>query len=262
MRDYRDAKAMARRLRGALAERGAHFAHTDCLELIARSFGLKDWHVLSAMIAAAEPQAAPGAPWSGPALLLRDIVVFPKLTVPVFIGREMSVRAQQRACEGESEVLLVTQKERSDDHPSADAVYGVGVIADVLERTVLADGTVKLRVRGRQRARLLALTDEAGYPRAEAAPALSPSADFVGADGLVRDAVASFEAYAVADGRFDEATRAWIRGVTHVGVLADLIAAHAHGSIADKQVILETLDPRARLVAALRLLPGQSAQAA
>ncbi len=146
MRDYRDAKAMARRLREALAERGAHLAHSDCLELIARSFGLKDWHVLSALIEAAAPPDAVAIPdptaWTGPALLLRDIVVFPKVTVPVFVGREMSVRAQQRAHEGELEVLLVTQKERSDDKPAADAIYEVGIIADVLERSVLGDGSV------------------------------------------------------------------------------------------------------------------------
>ena len=265
MRDYRDAKAMARRLREALAERGAHFAHTDCLELIARSFGLKDWHVLSAMIAVAEPEPKPATaapPWSGPALLLRDIVVFPKVTAPLFIGREMSVRAQQRAYEGELEVLLVTQRERSDDNPGADAVYGVGVIADVLERLAVPDGTVKLLVRGRHRARVLDLTDEAGYRRAEAAHVLPPPADFPDADDLVRKAVAAFETYADADGRFAETTRAWVRGVTHVGVLADLIAAHARGSVPEKQAILETLDPRARLAAALRLLPAQGAQAA
>jgi len=259
MRDYRDAKAMARRLREALAERGAHFAHTDCLELIARSFGLKDWHVLSAMIAGAEPEAAP---WSGPALLLRDFVVFPKMTAPVFVGREMSLRAQQRAYEGELELLLVTQKERSDDSPGADAVYGFGVIADVLERFAQPDGTMKLLVRGRHRARVLALTNQTGYPRAEAAPVLPSPADIPGADALVRDAVAAFEAYAAADGRFAESTRIWVRGVTHVGVLADLIAAHARGSIPEKQAILETLDPRARLAAALRLLPAPDAQAA
>jgi uncharacterized protein len=262
MRDYRDAKPMARRLREALAERNLTVTHGDSLELIARSFGLKDWHVLSAMIGAAEPKAAAGPPpWSGPALLLRDIVIFPKMTAPLFIGRAMSVRAQQRAYEGELEVLLVTQKERSDDNPGADAVYEVGVIADVLERATIPDGTVKLLVRGRQRARVLTLTDEAGYRRAEAALAPSPQVDFAGADALVRDAAAAFEAYAAGDDRIDEATRARISGITHAGVLADLIASHATGSIASKQALLETLDPRQRLERAMRLLdaPAEAA---
>src|SRR5277367_2384882 len=112
MRDYRDAKAMARRLRDALTLRGVTLTHTDCLELIARSFGLKDWQVLSAMIEAdGEAPAAAAAPaWSGPVLLLRDIVVFPKMTVPIFIGRAMSKLALADAYEGEQEVLLLTQK--------------------------------------------------------------------------------------------------------------------------------------------------------
>ena len=263
MRDYRDAKAMARRLREALARRGVAVGHSDSLELIAASFGLKDWHVLSAMIETARPEPAPLLPpWSGPVLLLRDIVVFPKLTAPLFIGRQMSVRAQQRAFEGELEVLLVTQRVPSDDSPGAEAVYGVGVIADVLERSAIPDGTVKLLVRGRQRARVLALSDAAGYRRAEAALVGSPPADFPGADVLVGSAVAAFEAYAAGDSRISEATRAWLAGITHAGVLADLIAAHARASVPEKQAVLETLDPRQRLERAVRLLAAPGAKAA
>jgi len=265
MRDYRDAKAMARRLREALAEKGFAVHHSDCLELIARSFGFKDWHVLSATIAAGAASADPepaAPPWSGPVLVLRDIVIFPKQTAPVFVGRDMSIRALQRAYEGELEVLLVTQKDRDDDNPGVDAVYGVGVIADVLERFVIPDGTLKLLVRGRQRARVLAFTDDAGYRRAEAAAMPGPAANFPGADAAVRDAAAAFEAWAAADGRVTDAMRAWAAGVTSAAVLADLIAAIAKGAIADKQAILETADPRQRLQRAVSLLPAPGAQAA
>ena len=267
MRDNRDAKAMARRLREALAEKGLAVHHSDCLELIARSFGFKDWHVLAATIEAAAPatDAAPAAApptWSGPVLLLRDIVIFPKQTAPVFVGRDMSIRALQRAYEGELEVLLVTQKDRDDDSPAVDAVYGVGVIADVLERFVVPDGTLKLLVRGRQRARVLAVAEEGGYRRAEAAVAPSPAADFPGAAAAVRDAAAAFEAWAAADGRVTDAMRAWAAGVTSAAVLADLIAAIAKGSIADKQAILETADPRQRLQRAVRLLHAPGVKAA
>ncbi len=264
MRDYRDAKAMARRLREALAERGAQFTHSDCLELVARSFGLKDWHVLSVMIAGAGPPDVEAPPasaprWSGPALLLRDIVVFPRLKTPLFIGREASVRAQQRAFEGELEVLLVTQKDRWDENPGADGAYGMGVIADVLERIMLPDGSLKLMVRGRQRARVTALIDEAGYRRAEAEPLPSLVAALPGDEALVAAAVAAFEAYAV-KARIDEATRAWAAGLTHLGMLADLIAAHARAEVEAKQAIFETLDPRMRLEAALRLISEPGAE--
>ena len=266
MRDYRDAKAMARRLREALAERGLAVSHSDGLELIARSFGLKDWHVLAAMIEAARPDSAPAAPpWSGPALLLRDIVVFPKLTVPVFIGREMSVRAQQRAYEGELEVLLVTQRERSDDSPGADAVYRVGVIADVLDRTASPDGTVKLLVRSRQRASILALTDEAGYRRAEAAlvAGIPAPSDFPAPRVLVRDAAAAFEAYAASrqpDRRGDP--RLGPRRHPCRGAGRPDRGPHAALPSPAKQAVLETLDPRQRLEKAVRLLGAPDAKAA
>jgi ATP-dependent Lon protease len=189
---------------------------------------------------------------------LRDIVVFPRLKTPLFIGREASVRAQQRAYEGEQEVLLVTQKGRAEENPGADGVFGMGVIADVLERILLPDGSLKLMVRGRHRARLLALTDEAGYRRAEAEPLPSLATALPGDEALVAAAIAAFEAYA-ANARIDEATRAWAGGLTHIGMLADLIAAHARGEVDAKQAIFETLDPRLRLSAALRLLsePGE-----
>jgi ATP-dependent Lon protease len=134
----------------------------------------------------------------------------------------------------------------------------MGVIADVLERILLPDGTLKLMVRGRHRARLVALTDEAGYRRAEAEPLASRVVSLPGDEALVSAAVAAFEAYA-ANARIDEATRAWAAGLTHLGVLADLIAAHARGEVEAKQAIFETLDPRARLSAAMRLFaePGE-----
>src|ERR1700722_12836505 len=111
MRDFRDAKAMARRLREALAQKNIPLTHTDSLELIARSFGLKDWQGLAALIAAdAGPQAAPPPqPWTRPLLPLRDIVIFPKTSAPLFVGRERSRRALTSAFTGEQELLLVTQ---------------------------------------------------------------------------------------------------------------------------------------------------------
>jgi ATP-dependent Lon protease len=266
MRDYRDAKAMARRLREALAHKGLALSHSDCLELIARSFGLKDWQVLAAAMAQDDEtpppaEAAPPLPWSGPVLALRDIVILPKQTAPVFVGREVSKRAVGRAYEGELEVLLVTQRDRADDNPGMEGLYGVGVIADVLQRDVLAAGEVKLVVRGRQRARLLAVTDEAGYRRAEATPLATGPADFAGAAARVAAAAAAFDAYAETRGLAAQ-VRAWAAGVTHAGVLGDLIAAFAVAPIAEKQAILETTGPRQRLELAVRLIPPADAKAA
>jgi ATP-dependent Lon protease len=265
MRDYRDAKAMARRLREALAQRGLALTHTDCLELIARSFGLKDWQVLAALIETDRSDgAAPADPatWSGPVLLLRDVVAFPKLTMPVFVGRAMSKLALANAYAGEQEVLLVTQRDRADDDPAPEAIYPVGVVADVLERTVLQAGEVKLLVRGRQRATVLGLALEDGFRRAEArlepaAPAHGPAAE-----AMVGSSIAALQRYAAQDNTISPDVAARLAEIRSPGVLADLIAAHAKLPIADKQRVLETRDPVRRLQIVVRLISDQAAEAA
>ena len=268
MRDFRDAKAMARRLREALAEKNVTLTHTASLELIARSFGLKDWQVLAAMIGAAEAPASTPDPgdWSGPALYLRDVVAFPKLTFPLFVGRAMSKEALARAYSGEQEVLLVTQKRREDDDPTTDGLYGMGVVADVLSRTLLADDTMKLLVRGRQRARLLGLTRADGFPRAQArlvAPDLGKPSD---ADPLVERALAAASDFLIsrtlAGERAQSTTPDWFTEITSRGVLADLIAGIAVAPVPAKQALLETLDARRRLERAVELITPAAPQAA
>src|SRR5579872_3166572 len=258
MRDYRDAKAMARRLREALAQKGVPLTHTDCLELIARSFGLKDWQVLAALIeadGAAGPGPAAPPTWSGPALLLRDIVAFPKLTFPVFVGRAMSKLALADAYQGEQEVLLVTQKDRADDDPPPEAIYRVGVVADVLERTVLPAGQVKLLVRGRQRATVLRFGQDGGFRTAEAT--LEPVVRLEGqaADALARSALAALRAYAATrEDLLAPGLAERLAEIRSPGVLGDLIAAHADLDLQVKQRLLETSDPGQRLEAVTRLI--------
>ncbi|MGH6958047.1 MAG: LON peptidase substrate-binding domain-containing protein [Caulobacteraceae bacterium] len=258
MRDYRDAKAMARRLREALAQKGLALTHTDCLELIARAFGLKDWNVLASMLEAGGPPDAgpepPEAVWSGPALLLRDIVMFPRQTAPLFVGREMSKRALTHAWSGEQEVFLVAQKNREDDAPGADAIYGVGVIADILEQAVLSSGEVKLLVRGRERARLVRLLDDNGFRRADVAQEGQARRSDPRADTLmpaVREAIA---ARLSKDGPSRRLDGARLAEIAHPGVLADFVAGLAPLSIADKQSLLEIPEPSGRLERLLALL--------
>ena len=266
MRDYRDAKAMARRLREALAQRGLVLTHTDCLELIARSFGLKDWHVLAALIEAESPAdaAASDTPaWSGPVLLLRDVVAFPKLTIPVFVGRAMSKLALANAYQGEQEVLLVTQRDRADDDPPPEAIYPVGVIADVLERTVLPAGEVKLLVRGRQRATVARLALENGFRRAEAT--LTPDAHNDGGAAsarLVLNAAAALQSYVERSKAIAPDVAERLAQIRSPGVLADLIAAHAQLPIAEKQGVLAMHDASRRLAAVVRLISERDAEAA
>jgi uncharacterized protein len=265
MRDYRDAKAMARRLREALAQRGLALTHTDCLELIARSFGLKDWHVLAALIEAGSPgETTPrdAQTWSGPVLLLRDIVAFPKLTMPVFVGRAMSKLALANAYEGEQEVLLVTQRDRADDDPPPEAIYPVGVVADVLERTVLPAGEIKLLVRGRQRAAITRLALENGFRRAEATLAPDARLEAPAAEGRVHAAIVALHAHAERTGAIEPGVAERLAEIRSPGVLADLIAAHARLPLADQQQVLEMRDAGRRLETVVRLISERNAEAA
>ena len=265
MRDFRDAKAMARRLREALAQKNIPLTHTDSLELIARSFGLKDWQVLAALIAAdpggPDTAAPPPQLWTGPMLPLRDIVIFPKTSAPLFVGRERSRRALTSAFTGEQELLLVTQRAPEPDDPSLDQLYEIGVVADVLQRLDTPDRGVKLLVRGRQRARLVRILDAEGAWRAEAVLEPSAGADVVAAQPLAQAAATAFQAYAKGKEHLDRAA-AEIAEITHPGVLADTIAMFVRAGVAEKQAVLETRDPMRRLAMALALIPAPDARAA
>jgi ATP-dependent Lon protease len=266
MRDFRDAKAMARRLREALAQKSVSLTHTDSLELIARSFGVKDWQVLAALIAAdaVGPEAAPPPQlWTGPMLPLRDIVIFPKTSAPLFVGRERSRRALTSAFTGEQELLLVTQRAPEHADPSQEQLYEIGVVADVLQRLDTPDRGVKLLVRGRQRARLVRTLEVEGAWRAEAVlePGAGAGADVAAAQPLAQAAATAFQAYAKGKEQLDRAA-AEIAEIAHPGVLADTVAMFVRAGVAEKQAVLEMRDPMRRLAMALALIPASDARAA
>src|SRR5579872_6297185 len=105
----------------------------------------------------------PGALDAYPVLPLRDIVVFPHMVVPLFVGREKSVRALEEVMRADKQILLVTQKDRDEDDPSPADIYEVGVLASVLQLLKLPDGTVKVLVEGRNRAQVVAFTGQAAF---------------------------------------------------------------------------------------------------
>src|SRR3990167_3881488 len=131
-----------------------------------------------------------------PILPLRDIVVFPHQPVPLFVGREKSVRALEEAMRGEGkEILLATQKDKDDDDPSPQAIYDVGVVATILQLLKLPDGTVKVLVEGRARAAVSRFTDQTDYYEAEIAFISEDGGASAEAEGLSRAVVAQFENY-------------------------------------------------------------------
>lgn len=130
-----------------------------------------------------------------PVLPLRDIVVFPHMVVPLFVGREKSVRALDEIMKGDKQILLATQKNSVDDDPAADAIYQTGVLATVLQLLKLPDGTVKVLVEGKGRARLTRFTDREDYYEAEAVEIADEEGDASQSEALLRAVIEQFENY-------------------------------------------------------------------
>src|SRR5690242_16326201 len=134
-----------------------------------------------------------GESHSYPVLPLRDIVVFPHNIVPLFVGREKSIRALEEVMKNDALVLLATQKNASDDDPAPDAIYETGTLASVLQLLKLPDGTVKVLVEGAQRGKVLKYTDSSEYFEASAVVLEDEPGDKVEAEALARSVVTEFE---------------------------------------------------------------------
>src|ERR1700739_283826 len=130
-----------------------------------------------------------------PVLPLRDIVVFPHLVVPLFVGRDKSVRALEEVMRGDKQILLATQKNSTDDDPQPSAIYDVGVIAQVLQLLKLPDGTVKVLVEGKSRAAIVRFTAQADYYEAESASIEEEQGETHEAEALSRAVIEQFDNY-------------------------------------------------------------------
>ena len=192
-----------------------------------------------------------------PVLPLRDIVVFPHMIVPLFVGREKSVRALEDVMSDDKQILLVTQKSAAQDDPSPEDIYQVGTIASVLQLLKLPDGTVKVLVEGKGRARLVRFTDQADYFEAEAEDIADESTDPARAEALSRAVVEQFESYVKLNKKVPPEALTSIPQITDASKLADSVAAHLSVKIADKQTLLETIDVPARLEGVYALMEGE-----
>jgi ATP-dependent Lon protease len=254
MRDFRDAKAMAQTLREALKARSVSLTHSESLELVAKILGFHDWNVLSARIQAEQGFLAAGTSTTLrdagllPTLPLRDIVLFPRVTVPLFVGRDSSRRAVERAMAGDKRILAVTQRHAADDTPARDDLYSVGVTANIIHRTTFADGTIRLIVEGLERATVLRLIEkqflEARFLKAEVAPIEESYGQEEEAVSPIRKALEKFLAYRNASS-FPSYSQ--LPHIGEPGVLADAIAPLLSIDIAQRQDLLETTDVINRL---------------
>ncbi|MGM0570884.1 endopeptidase La [Marinobacter sp.] len=181
-----------------------------------------------------------------PMLPLRDVVVFPHMVVPLFVGREKSIQALEAAMEGSKEILLVSQRDAGTDDPGPSDVFDVGTLATVLQMLRLPDGTVKVLVEGNARARLDAVA-EGEYLTATASPLETDSLPEREEDVLVRTLTEEFEKYVKMSRKVPSEVSSALQGINEVERLADTMAAHLELKVPEKQELLEALDIRNRV---------------
>jgi ATP-dependent Lon protease len=200
---------------------------------------------------------APGETRSVPVLLLRDVVTFPHLIVPLFVGRQKSVRALEEAVRLDTFILLVTQKNACDDEPTQEAIYEVGTLAGVLELLKLPDGTLRVLVEGAQRAKIFKYTECREYYEAEATALDDIIGDRVEVEAFARSVTAEFETYSKLSKKVSRELVGAVRQIEDYAKLADTVASHLAVKIVDKQLILETTAVLERLEKLLGLIDDE-----
>src|SRR5712671_4812786 len=203
------------------------------------------------------PSIVHGESHSYPVLPLRDIVVFPHNIVPLFVGREKSIRALEEVMKNDALIMLATQKNAADDDPSPDSIYEVGTLASVLQLLKLPDGTVKVLVEGLERAKVQKYSDRADYYEATAIALADTDANSVEAEALARSVVSDFESYVKLNKKISAEVVGVVQAKTDFAELSDNVAAHLAVKIADRQAILETLSVTARLEKVLGLMESE-----
>ncbi len=192
-----------------------------------------------------------------PVLPLRDIVVFPYMIVPLFVGREKSIAALEEVMRAEKHILLVAQRNAGDDDPKAEGIYQVGTLASVLQLLKLPDGTVKVLVEGSARAKIVKYVDNPNYFEAE----VERVAETVGSkdeiEALSRSTLGQFENYVKLNKKISPEVLGNISQIEDYSKLADTIASHLAVKIADKQDVLETTTISARLERVYTLMESE-----
>ena len=192
-----------------------------------------------------------------PVLPLRDVVVFPNMVIPLFVGREKSISALDRAMDSGKQILLLAQKDAADDDPSVDDLYVVGTMASILQLLKLPDGTVKVLVEGGDRTRAVEFTevDECFM----AVPEVLPIDELSGeeSDVLMRTVLTTFEQYVKLNNKIPPEVLNSLSGIDEAGRLADTIAAHLNLKLDEKQQILEVQSEQSRLEHLLGIMESE-----
>jgi len=194
---------------------------------------------------------------SVPVLPLRDVVVYPHMVIPLFVGREKSIQALDVAMRGDKRIMLIAQKQADVDDPKVDDLYRIGTVASILQLLKLPDGTVKVLVEGVDRARIERLHTGEHYS-ADVTPLPDTEAyDEREMDVLGRSVISQFEQYVKLNKKVPPEVLTALQGIEHAGRLADTVAAHMSLKLPEKQKVLEILDVRKRLEHILVAIEGE-----
>ncbi|HSC33837.1 MAG TPA: LON peptidase substrate-binding domain-containing protein, partial [Thermodesulfobacteriota bacterium] len=182
-----------------------------------------------------------------PLLPLRDVVIFPYMVAPLFVGREKSIRALEEAMKKSKEIFLVAQRDAKTNDPQETDIYDIGTIGTIVQMLRLPDGTVKVLVEGKKRAKVLNYLPNKGYFLVEAEVIPEPQEVGVETEALIRTLVTAFENYVKLNKKIPSEVLVTVSSIEDAGRLSDTISSHLGFKLEDKQEILETLDPAERL---------------
>jgi ATP-dependent Lon protease len=192
-----------------------------------------------------------------PLLPLRDVVVFPHMVIPLFVGRPKSIKALESAMEAGKSIMLIAQKSAAKDEPGPEDLYATGSIANILQMLKLPDGTVKVLVEGSQRARVLDVTDQRTHFVATVAPVPPEPTQSTEVEAMRRAMVAQFDQYVKLNKKIPPEILTSLSGIDDAGRLADTIVAHLPLKLEQKQEALEIFEVRRRLEHLLGLIEGE-----
>ncbi len=193
-----------------------------------------------------------------PLLPLRDIVVFPGMIVPLFVGRDKSVVALEKAMAANKEIFLLAQLDPAEDDPDKDDLYNIGVTATIMQLLKLPDGTVRVLVEGKQRAELRDLVERGNdYVEANISLITEKNAEGPQASALMRSVTEQFESYSKLNKKMPAETAVQLTEIDTPSALADAVAANIQLKVSDKQSLLVEGDPLRRLEMAFAFMEGE-----
>ena len=182
-----------------------------------------------------------------PVLPLRDVVVYPYMVIPLFVGRERSIKSLEVATDENKQVLLIAQKDSSEEQPDASNLYDIGTLANILQLLKLPDGTVKVLVEGIARAKVARFDNEGDYLKADAVELITEEPEEREADVLMRSLMSQFEQYVKLNKKIPPEVISSLSGINEAGRMADTVAAHMTLKLENKQHLLEIDDLNERI---------------